>query len=157
MNMGDEAKVCESCGIPKSLDDYWKHPHCKQGRRSRCKTCMGDEYKGNLKRRMEVDPEGTKKALRTSKVKYELKRDYGLSLEDFDRMLAEQGGLCGICRREANESCRWSVDHDHETGAVRGLVHKRCNLAISFLNESPESCRNAAIYLEKHKTVLSLA
>jgi predicted Fe-S protein YdhL (DUF1289 family) len=115
---------------------------------------MGNEYRDNLKRRLDADPSGTKKALKLSRTKYELKRDYGLSIEDFDRMIEDQKGLCGICGREANESWRWSVDHDHETGKVRGLVHKRCNLAISFLNESPEACRNAAIYLEKNGKIL---
>lgn len=69
-----------------------------------------------------------------------LKRRYGITLEDFDRMKAEQGGVCAIClKREAKV-----VDHDHKTGRVRGLLCGGCNGAIGILDEDFEG---AMIYL----------
>lgn len=58
-------------------------------------------------------------------------RAYGLTEEMFDRMLAEQNGQCAICGGQP--SGRWKtlfVDHDHKTGAVRGLLCHLCNAAL---------------------------
>jgi len=53
-------------------------------------------------------------------------KTYGLSAEQYDALLARQGGRCAICRARP-KSKRLAVDHDHSTGAVRGLLCSRCN------------------------------
>lgn len=61
-------------------------------------------------------------------------KKYGLSEEDYERLLAEQGGVCAIC--EEPPSGRWkrlAVDHDHETGEVRGLLCITCNTLLGRL------------------------
>lgn len=55
-----------------------------------------------------------------------IERTYGLTATEYDRLLAEQGGRCAICRARP-KSKRLAVDHDHKTGAVRGLLCSRCN------------------------------
>lgn len=63
-----------------------------------------------------------------------LRRLYGITADDFDRMLAEQGGRCAICRRTKEEAGgkgeHLHVDHDHETGVVRGLLCTACNTRL---------------------------
>jgi hypothetical protein len=63
---------------------------------------------------------------------YKLLKRFGLTLEDYNRMLEEQGGRCAICGREPNGQ-QLSVDHDHETNEVRGLLCQPCNLALGHL------------------------
>ncbi len=80
-------------------------------------------------------------------------RKYGLALEDYAKMLVEQGGVCAICRLppkggKASNACL-NVDHDHKTGRVRGLLCAACNLAIGKLKDSPALLREAAAYLER--------
>lgn len=55
-----------------------------------------------------------------------LEKTYGIDAAEYDRLYRLQGGRCAICRNESR-SIRFAVDHDHQTGAVRGLLCKRCN------------------------------
>ena len=78
-----------------------------------------------------------------------LRRVYGITEEDEEQMRLDQGNACGICRQTFDEgSYRANVDHDHETGVVRGLLCSACNRGIGFLKDDPEACRSAALYLE---------
>ena len=78
-----------------------------------------------------------------------LKDRYGITVEQYEEMLAAQGGKCALCGGMMDEGRRLAVDHDHETGEVRGILHVRCNTAIALFKDSPEICRKAAEYLEK--------
>lgn len=82
----------------------------KRGRRSgECKNCKRGRYPR--------DPENTRA--------WALKYNYGITSDDYKRMLDVQHGACAICGRVP--SYRLHVDHDHETGAIRGLLCVRCN------------------------------
>ena len=82
-----------------------------------------------------------------------LKWRYGLSLEHYERMVAKQEGKCALCGKfpdEANPRCtNLSVDHDKDTGMVRGLLCTLCNLGLSNFKESPTILLAAADYLER--------
>ncbi len=84
---------------------------------------------------------------------YNRRAKYGLEPEDFQALLAKQGGVCAICRRPETAELRGKnkalcVDHDHVTDRVRGLLCFRCNLWIGYLGDDPERARAAAAYLE---------
>ena len=79
-------------------------------------------------------------------------RRYGLSVVEHRRLIAQQNGVCEICREPEREGYELSVDHDHKTGRVRSLLCLKCNLAIGFLRESPLLARAAAMYLEQQLT-----
>lgn len=70
-----------------------------------------------------------------------LRRVYGITIDDFDAMVALQDGRCGICRRETPSEGRLGlgVDHDHETGRVRGLLCLRCNTAVEWAETHREA------------------
>ena len=76
----------------------------------------------------------------------QIKKKYGLSLEQFNEMLAIQAGCCAICRDSFGEETP-RVDHDHKTGMVRGLLCHPCNVAIGLFKESVPSLANAITYL----------
>lgn len=73
-------------------------------------------------------------------------RKYDLSLEDYGLLFVKQRGACAICRITP-ESKPLVVDHDHATGAVRGLLCSTCNSAIGLLKDDPEVIVQAALYL----------
>jgi hypothetical protein len=80
-----------------------------------------------------------------------LRREYGLSLEAFDAMLIGQGSVCAICGSSDWGHAKWQVpcvDHDHNTGEVRGIVCHICNVAIGLLRDNPKIARALADYLE---------
>ncbi len=83
---------------------------------------------------------------RLASLRYTLKQ-YGLTLEEYEGMVAEQNGLCAICRHVCSTGQRLCVDHDHSTGRVRGLLCRSCNIAIGKLGDDPDLVRRALEYL----------
>jgi hypothetical protein len=78
-----------------------------------------------------------------------LVRQYGITPDDYQRLNDEQGGVCAICKRDQRDGKRLAVDHNHETGAVRGLLCAHCNMGLGQLGDTPEHLRAALAYLEK--------
>jgi len=79
-----------------------------------------------------------------------LRRKYGITIGDYDAMLAAQRGGCAICGAPEPATGSLHVDHDHATGAVRGLLCVRCNNALGQFNESDALFQAAADYLDLH-------
>jgi hypothetical protein len=82
-------------------------------------------------------------------------RKYGITVEDYDRMLTAQGGVCAICGGPPNgagkANGRLNVDHDHDTGAVRGLLCSECNAGLGMLQDDAELLQLAAAYVTAAK------
>jgi len=72
-------------------------------------------------------------------------RQYGISAAEYDALLKKQNGACAICRRRSKE--RLCVDHCHLTGMIRGLLCRRCNLALGILKDDQGSLIAAVAYL----------
>lgn len=85
-----------------------------------------------------------------------LKREYGITPEQYDRMHAEQGGVCAICG-DQQRGRALDVDHDHVTGAVRGLLCSGCNQTLGKMKDSPDLLRAAAAYLERPRPIIASA
>lgn len=75
---------------------------------------------------------------------------YGITAAQYEQMLAEQGGKCAICgTKEEGRGYEWlHVDHDHATGAVRGLLCALCNFGLGKFKDNPDWLRRAAEYVE---------
>jgi hypothetical protein len=78
-----------------------------------------------------------------------LKVAYGITRAEYDLIAERQGGLCAICRQPSNGGRRLAVDHDHRTGAVRGLLCMNCNRMLGQGGDDPERLRQAIAYLTK--------
>ena len=85
-----------------------------------------------------------------------LKADYNITPEQYNQMLNEQHSVCAICGKpETSINPRnnmprcLAVDHDHNTGKIRGLLCSRCNTALGLLNENKETVSKLVLYLEK--------
>jgi hypothetical protein len=76
-----------------------------------------------------------------------LKKAYGMTVEEYEALLARQEEKCAICRKPCHTGGNLSVDHDHDTGRVRGLLCRNCNRGIGLLQESPEILQAAIQYL----------
>ena len=74
-------------------------------------------------------------------------RIYGLTPEQYDALLQQQDGVCAICRETCRTGQRLSVDHDHATGRIRGLLCRNCNLGIGHLGDSADRIASALAYL----------
>lgn len=68
--------------------------------------------------------------------RYYMQTKYGITPDDYDRMLEQQGWVCAICGSPPPPSKRrLHIDHDHETGKVRGLLCTRCNTALGWFEK----------------------
>jgi hypothetical protein len=76
---------------------------------------------------------------------------FGLTTEQYNELVEFQQGACAICRKPCVSGQRLSVDHDHETDEVRGLLCKHCNAAMGMLKEDEDIIFNMMEYLKKHK------
>ena len=99
------------------------------------------------------NPEKASAAIRN----WNLKRKFGITVDEYDRMREAQAGLCGICGRpEQMLAKRLAVDHDHETGQIRGLLCGPCNVVLGYI-ENPEWSAKAAAYLKTHAPRVEVA
>lgn len=81
---------------------------------------------------------------------YNIKRLYGISQNEYEELLEEQDGKCGICKRHHTEFSRsLAVDHDHNDQTIRGLLCQHCNQRLLGRHTSSVLFRNAADYLER--------
>lgn len=110
----------------------------------------GEKNKEYSRRAFALDP------LRN--IRNNLKKNFGLSLEAYDVMLAKQQGLCGICKQpeialspRTKKIKRLAVDHSHKTGKIRALLCCRCNTAVGLMREDKVLLTSAIEYLEEHK------
>ena len=129
-------KRCPDCGECKPLDEFPRNKNRRTGgtaTASRVTTLRGKESHQRLYG-------GTRH--------YHLKRRYGIGADEFDELVVQQGGVCAICGRPDPEH----VDHDHETGAVRGILCFNCNGGLGQFRDSIDSLLTAASYLEAHRT-----
>jgi hypothetical protein len=79
---------------------------------------------------------------------YWLLSAYGITLAEYNVIFSSQSGLCKICNGEQQSGRRLSVDHDHETGRIRGLLCIKCNSFIGMAQENPDILHRAIEYLE---------
>ena len=162
-------KTCSKCGIKKQLSEFKKHKLHFDGVYSQCKLCVKSvrstpEYRkkawSSAKVWREKNPSKVKawaKKFRESEhgkkyIKSDfLKRLYGVDLEVFNKMFFEQSGCCAICKKHQSELSRGlSVDHNHKTKEVRGLLCGKCNTALGLFDESTELLLIATQYLKRN-------
>lgn len=137
-------KRCTTCGASKALSEFSPNSGGKFKVSSLCKPCA----RTIASARRKDNPEWAKMV----DMKHSLKRDYGMSMEDYTEMDRLQGGVCDICHRPNSNGRRLYVDHDHTTGAVRALVCHYCNTMLGMADDNSDRLRTAAAYLDRHRS-----
>ena len=80
-----------------------------------------------------------------------LKKRYGITIEERDQMISDQGGRCALCERLFEGTNRPNVDHDHETNRIRGILCFSCNQALGKLGDTYEKMKKVMKYLKEPK------
>ncbi len=125
-------KVCKGCLREKYLSEFYVRG---DGHQPRCKDCFKKRYQGYNYKVKQHDGH--------------LRRTFGITLQQYTRLLDLQGGRCAICSTISPGQGRknFCVDHEHATGKIRGLLCYACNVGIGFLQEQPAILRSAIRYL----------
>ncbi len=124
---------CGKCKQNKPISEFCKNKKARSGWSTTCKQCSKENGR-----------------------KHYLKRTYGIDEATYDAMLLEQGNVCAICHKpetavHMGKTPRLSVDHDHVTDAIRGLLCYRCNHLVGFIERfGTEGLEAAQQYLAKY-------
>jgi hypothetical protein len=110
--------------MEKSDVDFSKHPTKKNGLQSYCKSCTADASR---------------------------KAQYGIDANAYYALLDAQGGVCAICGKVNANNWKLSVDHDHQSGKIRGLLCHLCNIGLGGFGDDIESLSMAIAYLSRNK------
>lgn len=137
-------KRCPRCGETKPAGQFARSSKNRSGLYSYCRPCNSAAMRAWTK----AHPERAKIAHDASR----MRRQFGLEAADYRRILDGQGGACAICRSHDREvpGRRLSIDHNHNTGTLRGLLCARCNRLLGSAEDSAELLEAAAAYLRAH-------
>lgn len=159
-------KRCSTCKETKTLDNFWKRSSESDGIDYRCKDCHRRMKAAVFQKNYHGNPEWRERHLERSRKKYatdplyarkmSLKSQYGITLEDYDAKLAEQGGVCAVCGKAPSARRRLAVDHDHKTGEVRGLLCTQCNQALGLLKDSHRVVKSLLKYITSFSSVADI-
>lgn len=150
-------KVCGGCDTNKPKSDFYKDIKMKDGLYTQCKVCKNKQNKkyrdtpnGKIISRKSLYKYNTSSKGKEIKRNSELKRKYNITSEEYTRILKDQGGVCAICGSSTpGGPGKFHVDHDHDTGKVRGLLCNNCNLGMGYYKDSIGVHLSAVQYLRK--------
>lgn len=164
-------KKCPKCGKEKFLSEFVRinnsnrqadrdrstgKPKNKRTHTSWCKRCRREnqEHQRAIQRADGTMSEIVKRII--VKCWERRLKLYGLDPDKYEKILESQNGVCAICGKPETSKTRngirkMSVDHNHQTGKVRSLLCRNCNMAIGNFKEDVEILKKAVAYLEFHK------
>jgi hypothetical protein len=149
------SKRCSACRTFKPAPAFSANSRSPDGLRYNCKDCHSEHMRV---RRMDpakaaIEQEACRRwrAKLSSRASL-LWKQYGITIEDYNRLRDEQGGHCAICPTVPDGAFSLCVDHDHNTGAIRGLLCKHCNKALGLLGDTIEGVTRAVDYLRAAST-----
>ena len=167
-------KICTNCKLEKTLDNFGKYRKNADGLNTECKLCNAARAKKwafdnkaknimkattwnkeNRNRHNEISVKWNSKNKRKKKNTH-LQKHFGISIEEYETLFNIQEGKCAICGntestidKRSNMPKMLSVDHDHVTGKIRGLLCQTCNLVLGLFKDSLDKFEKAIVYLEK--------
>lgn len=149
-------KTCNKCKETKHLTEFFKDKGLKDGHASICKSCKTAATYEWRKKNPKLYNAGAKKWRDANPDKQhanEIKRLYGLAIEDYNKMLMAQRMKCAICDTKhdpAKKRGRLYVDHDHKTGKIRSLLCAAHNSMLGYAQDDIDTLKKAIEYLKKH-------
>lgn len=133
-----QRKYCRNCDATKPVAAFSVSRRAGDGLQTYCKVCC----------KILMAPTVAKNKASG----YHLKK-YGVTKAWYDAKFAEQGGVCGICKKACRSGRNLAVDHDHKTGMPRGLLCIKCNIGIGNLDEDIVIVTEVIAYLRKWQLI----
>jgi Recombination endonuclease VII len=142
---------CSVCEKSLPTSEFYPDSRVKDGLRRMCRTCHGAKsYESRIKNSTPTSRSNRERARNLS-------RKYGISVDEYKKMYKEQNGVCKLCGNPQVENYsrvliktpgfELAVDHNHETGRIRGLLCTPCNLGLGQFKDSIELLEKAISYL----------
>lgn len=149
-------KTCIRCGEIKPETEFFKRAVAHDGLSPECKECRRKYLREWNKAHRAQTTDLVRKRREDNPTRfrtYWLRHRFGITAEEYDAMFQAQGGVCAICKQPETRNLgegvvNMGVDHDHRTGAVRGLLCHRCNTIMGMLEDDPALLTKMIAYLE---------
>ncbi len=138
LNQDNETRVCRTCGYFGNIKNF----HSDKG--YKCKEC----HRRDCREYQKINT-GSVQSARRAKRAGKLEAQYGFTDLQYETMLIKQNYVCAVCLASPRSGKKLSVDHDHDSGEIRGLLCHGCNVAIGFARDDPRRLRLLAQYLDK--------
>ena len=148
-------KTCTKCNEEKELLEFYEKRGSKDGRSRECKTCLNGRSKEYQKSHPEMHRtcDNRWKSENKDKIREAGWKSYGIDMtvELYNDLFEKQKGRCAICGTHQVDLGRaLSVDHNHETGEINGLLCSRCNNGLGCFRDDVKIMKLAIVYLERH-------
>ena len=131
-----ETRTCPTCGIEQPIANFYRD-------KRQCKSCLRDHQRRYRAERPDYHHGRN------------LKQRYGISVDEYETLIANQNSTCPICEVEIPDTIGYKgkrpsvVDHNHETGEVRGILCSMCNLVLGYARENTHTLYKAIVYLSE--------
>lgn len=142
-------KTCSKCKRILPLELFPRRKRSPDGKSSWCKSCFKEHWKDYYEEHREVLSKRRSKYNSSKDRNRHLKYNYGIDYHEYEEMLIRQNGLCAVCKTTGERS-HLSIDHNHKTGKIRGLLCHTCNSALGMLKENKDIVANLLRYLNEH-------
>lgn len=123
------AGLCPDCGAERD------------GPTLRCEKCRKEKNESTRRHRHLHDRDNEDRRMR---------RRFGMSLEEYEEMSSHQDGKCLVCGGVNSDGAKLAIDHCHVSGRIRGLLCRKCNVALGLLGENPDTIQKLKEYLETY-------
>lgn len=137
-------KICITCKKSKSVGEFPPNSKNKDGLNRKCRDCYNEYMRLWYQKNSDLHKGRVNSSRKKNPDLYRAAK-YGITKEDIHRITSTNGGLCEICGVRPGEC----IDHDHETGRVRGHLCGMCNKGLGFFGDDLDKLRAAAVYLEQ--------
>jgi hypothetical protein len=140
-------KQCNDCRNAYRREAHKKDPSIKRNQSNKFTMKNKDKINAGACKKRKEEPKRFKN--------YSLKKNFGITIEEYDKLHTAQNHVCAICKKTETalhnngKPKDLAVDHCHNSGRIRGLLCWRCNTGIGKLYDNPEILRKAADYIEK--------
>ncbi len=144
---------CTKCKEVKPIDNFGLRKDRIRSHTSWCNKCLAkakrDRYKNDSKFRVNMLEYQRRPEAKIIGRRSKLKRNYGLTIEDVEKILILQDYKCALCNEPFSIEYPHTIDHDHKTGKVRALIHSKCNLLLGHADDNIHMLILAIEYLKK--------
>jgi len=169
-SQAEPTKICIKCSAPKPVAAFSKRQGARCGRGNVCRDCTRkynrdycarthrrdserERWKNSPERRERQKIRARSTHAKRQRFAYQLRKDFSITVEDWARMYEAQHGRCPGCHRQLLFDPSTVVDHDHDTGAVRGLLCSLCNGALGMVRDERATLLRLEQYLARSEVL----